>query len=64
VYFILFFLQLLNISFDQVLFLTNMKLHTLWEYQQMTIAIITRDLMKTRIGEVGSNSWTPEYLSQ
>jgi hypothetical protein len=30
----------------------------------MTIAIITRDLMKTRIGEVGSNSWTPEYLSQ
>jgi hypothetical protein len=30
----------------------------------MTIAIITRDLMKTRIGEVGSNSWTPEDLSQ
>jgi hypothetical protein len=64
VYFILFFLQLLNISFDQVLFLTKMKLHTLLEYQQMTIAIITRDLMKTRIGEVGSNSWTPEDLSQ
>jgi hypothetical protein len=64
VYFILFFLQLLNISFDQVLFLTKMKLHTLLEYQQMTIAIITRDSMKTRTGEVGSNSWTPEDLSQ
>jgi hypothetical protein len=64
VYFILFFLQLLNISFDQVLFLTKMKLHTLLEYQQMTIAIITRDLMKTRTGVVGSNSWTPEDLSQ
>ncbi|CAK9256652.1 unnamed protein product [Sphagnum jensenii] len=47
-----------------VLFLTKMKLHTLLEYQQMTIAIITRDSMKTRTGEVGSNSWTPEDLSQ
>jgi hypothetical protein len=41
-----------------------MKLHTLLEYQQMAIAIITRDLMKTRTSEVGSNSWTPEDLSQ
>ncbi len=57
-------MQLLNISFDQVLFLTKMKLHTLLEYQQMMIAIITRDLMKMRTGEVGSNSWTPEDLSQ
>jgi hypothetical protein len=56
--------QLLNISFDQVLFLTKMKLHTLLEYQQMMIAIITRDLMKMRTGEVGSNSSTPEDLSQ
>jgi hypothetical protein len=56
--------QLLNISFDQVLFLTEMKLHTLLEYQQMMIAIITRDLIKTRTGEVGSSSWTPEDLGQ
>jgi hypothetical protein len=41
-----------------------MKLHTLLEYQQMMIAIITRDFMKMRTGEVGSNSWTPEDLSQ
>jgi hypothetical protein len=28
------------------------------------IAIITRDLMKMRTGEVGSNSWTLEDLGQ
>jgi len=47
-----------------VLFLTKMKLHTLLEYQQMMIAIITRDLMKMRAGEVGSNLWTLEDLRQ
>jgi hypothetical protein len=30
----------------------------------MMIAIIIRDLMKMRTAEVGSNSWTPEDLSQ
>ncbi len=30
----------------------------------MMIAIITRDLMKMRAGEVGSNLWTLEDLRQ